>query len=164
LRAPSGSNYHRFPSRGALLGEAWLRAAERFQSEFLRRLTAHDAERAGLDALSWLMEFVRGERALARLLLLHRREDFLATQWPAALKRRARELGSAMQTSVVDYARRLVGRSDARTLRILAYALAEAPLAAVRRHIEADENPPRIVDALIESTYHAALRMARERT
>src|ERR1700757_466420 len=32
LKAPSGSFYHRFASRDALLVELWLRCAERFQT------------------------------------------------------------------------------------------------------------------------------------
>lgn len=163
LGAPSGSIYHRFASRSALLGEAWLRAAEAFQAEFVRRLGADDAEAAGRDALAWFISFVRTERQQAQLLLLHRREDFLAAQWPASLKRRARELGALMNAALNEIARRLVGRADANTLRLLTFALAEAPLAAVKRHLEANEAIPRIVDVLIEHTFQSTLNLIRGR-
>jgi hypothetical protein len=40
----------------------------------------------------------------------------------------------------------------------------EAPLAAVRRHVAANESPPPYVDTMVRHTYHAVLRglLARE--
>jgi len=55
--------------------------------------------------------------------------------------------------------RRLTGRSDQPAVRMLAYALLEAPLAAVRRHIEADEVPPPYIDLLVAATYEAVVRL-----
>src|SRR5262245_382938 len=52
--APTGSIYHRFPSRDVLLAQVWLRAATAFQAEFFRRLAGAPPRRAGLAAaLSW---------------------------------------------------------------------------------------------------------------
>src|SRR6187551_2428960 len=40
--APSGSMYHRFPTRAALCGELWVRTEERFQEGLIEALTGDD--------------------------------------------------------------------------------------------------------------------------
>jgi len=164
LRAPTGSIYHRFASRDVLLGEVWLRAAESFQSGFAQRLAGPDALAAGLAAVRYVPQQVRVEPQQARILLLHRREDFLDRGWPASMKARAKVLSLQMDEGVRGFCQRLFGRTDATVLRIAGYALAEAPLAAVRRHVQAKEPPPATVDALIEATYLASIALGGAKT
>src|SRR5262245_7755042 len=57
------------------------------------------------------------------------------------------------------FGRRLCGREDARAVRIVAYAVIEAPFAAIRRHVAAKESPPPYVDLLIRATYEAVLEL-----
>lgn len=159
LRAPTGSIYHRFSSRGLILGEVWLQAAASFQDGFSEHLNAEDPHAAGLDAVHYVPNRVRAHPQEARLLLLHRREDFLDREWPAPMKKRAATLQQQLSNGLRDFCRRLSGRTDADSIRILTFALAEAPLAAVKRHVEAGEPPPTIVDALIEETYRSCLAL-----
>ena len=160
LRAPTGSIYHRFASRDVLLGEVWLRAAESFQAGFAAHLAGPDAKAAGLAAACYVPRQVREAPQQARILLLHRREDFLHRGWPAPMKARAKALSAQMDEGLRSFCMRLFGRADAASLRIAGYALAEAPLAAVRRHVEAKEAPPPVVDELIAATYLACIAMA----
>src|SRR3954463_10133699 len=83
--APTGSLYHRFPSRDALLGTLWLDLVGRFQAGWIEALEDGDADAAILHTLA------RGRAAAteARLLLLYRREYFLPGDWPPALAERA---------------------------------------------------------------------------
>jgi hypothetical protein len=83
IGAPSGSIYHRFPSRDALLGRLWLSKAAFFQNRFTAALAQPDAAAAGLDAALSLPRSARADFAGARIMLLHRRDDFLAGHWPA---------------------------------------------------------------------------------
>lgn len=161
LRAPTGSIYHRFASRDVLLGEVWLRAAASFQDGFAGLLAGPDPQAAGLAAVLYVPRRVREQPQEARILLLHRREEFLDGGWPAEMTGRAKALRDQMDSGLRGFCRRLFGRADARTLRIAAYALAEAPLAAVRRHVEAHEPPPRTVDALIAATYLASVALGK---
>lgn len=161
LRAPTGSIYHRFASRDVLLGEVWLRAAESFQDGAAELLAGPDAEAAGLAAVRYVPRRVREQPQEARILLLHRREEFLDGGWPAEMTARAQALREQMETGLRGFCRRVFGRVDARTMRIAVYALADAPLAAVRRHVEAQEPPPRTVDALIEATYLASVALGK---
>ena len=159
LRAPTGSIYHRFPSRDVLLGEVWLRAATSFQDGYFDILGRPVARDAGLAAALYLPQRVRVNLAEARILLLYRREDFLAPNWPEELRARAAGLQRQVDGGLQGFSRRLFGRADHKTLRLVTYAVLDAPLAAVRRHVAADEIPPDHVDALIRVTYGATLAL-----
>ena len=157
--APTGSIYHRFDSRDVLLAKVWLRAAGAFQSAFFERLAGSPPRTAGLSAALYMAERVRLHPQEARLLLHHRRDDFVDRGWPAVMRRQAAELAQQVETGLAGFSRRLCGRADARTVRVVTYAVVEAPFAAVRRCVEAHESPPPYVDALIRATYSAALRL-----
>src|ERR1700680_4917019 len=73
--APSGSIYHRFPSRDLLLGRLWLSKAAFFQNRFAAALARPDAAAAGLEAALSLPRSARADFAGARIMLLHRRDD-----------------------------------------------------------------------------------------
>jgi AcrR family transcriptional regulator len=161
--APTGSIYHRFPSRDVLLAHVWLRAATAFQTEFFRRLAGSPPRRAGLAAALYMAQRVREHPQEARLLLFHRREDFVDRGWPAELSRQARALGRQIEAELRDFSRRLTGHADVRTVRFVAFAVVEAPFAAVRRHVAANERPPPTVDDLIRVTYNAALTLLKSR-
>jgi AcrR family transcriptional regulator len=155
--APTGSIYHRFDSRDVLLAEVWLGAAAAFQSSFFERLASAAPRKAGLAAALYMVQRVREQPQEARLLLLHRREDFVDRGWPAAMRRRAEQLGQQVESELRAFTRRLCGREDARSVRSVAYAVVEAPFAAVRRHVAANESPPPYVDSLIRVTYEAVI-------
>src|SRR6516162_3655310 len=53
LGAPTGSFYHRFPSRDALLGVLWLRTVREFQVGVAAALDAGDGLRAALHTPAW---------------------------------------------------------------------------------------------------------------
>src|SRR5688572_19616075 len=117
LRAPTGSIYHRFASRDVLLGEVWLRAARAFQDAFGARLKGADAWDAGLAAALFVPARVREQPDEARILLLHRREDFLAGGWPADMAERAAALKRDADGAMRSFGKRALGRSDAESLR-----------------------------------------------
>ena len=159
LGGPTGSIYHRFSSRDILLGEVWLTAVEKFQRDFGARLEAGDARSAGLDAACSVTDWVRRYAQDARILLLHRSEDFYADNWPTAMADRAKDLRDEMSQGLSQFCHRLVGSTDQRSLRTVTFALAEAPYAVVRRHVRAGEPPPPIANELIAATYRAALSL-----
>lgn len=161
--APTGSIYHRFRSRDVLLAQVWLRAATAFQAEFFRRLGGSPPRPAGLAAALYMAQRVRERPREARLLLVHRREDFVDRGWPAGLSRQSQALGRQIDDALGDFSRRLTGRADARTVRIVTFAVVEAPFAAVRRHVVANEAPPSAVDDLIRVTYDAAVMLLESR-
>jgi hypothetical protein len=137
----------------------YVRAAAAFQDAFFERLAGTVARDAGLEAALYMAQRVREDPREARLLLLHRREDFVDRGWPATFRKRAVRLAEQVETELRAFSRRLCGRADARIVRMVAYAVIEAPFAAIRRHIAAKESPPPYVDLLIRVTYEAAIEL-----
>lgn len=157
LGAPTGSIYHRFSSRDVLLAELWLQTVESFQVGFQAALAGPVPYDAGLRAALYTPEWVRAHPAPARLLLLHRREDFLPGGWPEGVSRRAEDVGKGGELALRAFARRALKSTNARALRRARYAVIDLPYAAVRSHVHADEPPPPIVDELIAAAYRAVV-------
>jgi AcrR family transcriptional regulator len=163
LAAPSGSIYHRFATRDVLLGRLWLQKAAFFQDRFVAALGDPDPRAAGLAAALSIAGAARADLRAARIMLLHRREDFLSDQWPADIAAEAARLGAQTETALRQISRRLFGRVTPRTLRLASFAMVDVPLAAVRRHVAANEAPPPIVDELVRTAYRALIPGERGR-
>jgi len=161
LNAPSGSIYHRFASRDVLLGHLWLRKARFFQNRFVAALADRDPAKAALAAALSMPRAVRDDFAGARIMLLHRRDDFLDGDWPPNMAAEAIRLKGQVDQAINDIARRLFGRVDPEALQLTTFAMIDVPLAAVRRHVEKNEMPPRSVEDLIARTYAALIAPAR---
>jgi AcrR family transcriptional regulator len=161
LKAPSGSIYHRFASRDVLLGRLWLSKAAFFQNCFAEALVHPDAARAGLEAALSLPRSARADFAGARIMLLHRRDDFLAGDWPVDMVEEAARLRQQVDAAMKGMARRLFARAGAEALRLATFAILDVPFAAVHRHVAANELPPLYVDDLIAKAYQALIAPAR---
>jgi AcrR family transcriptional regulator len=161
LKAPSGSIYHRFASRDVLLGRLWLSKAAFFQDRFAEALIHPDAGRAGLEAALSLPRSVRTDFVGARIMLLHRRDDFLAGNWPVDMAEEAARLRQQVDTAIKGTARRLFARASMEAVRLTTFAVLDVPFAAVHRHVAANEIPPPYVDELIAKSYHALIAPAR---
>jgi AcrR family transcriptional regulator len=161
LNAPSGSIYHRFASRDVLLGRLWLSKAAFFQNRFTEALVHADAAKAGLEAALSLPRSARADFAGARIMLLHRRDDFLAGDWPLDMAEEAARLKQQVDAAMKGMARRLFARASAEMLRLTSFAILDLPFAAVHRHVAANELPPPYVDDLIAKAYQALIAPAR---
>jgi len=153
LKAPTGSFYHRFASRDALLAELWFKTVLEFQEGIGAALEAGDGLRAALHTPAWVREHLDE----GRLLLLYHRDDFVQGDWPEALREgvaRHRERGAA---ALEKFARSAFGAAGPDELRCAQFVLSEMPVAAVRQHLQRREPPPPIVDELIRTTYRAVI-------
>jgi AcrR family transcriptional regulator len=157
LGAPTGSIYHRFGSKDALLAELWLQTVEAFQVGFQAALSEPQPREAGLEAALYTPRWVRSHPVQARLLLLYRREDFVPGGWPAEVADRAAELTARTDASLGAFARRALGSVGAPALRRAHYAVVDLPYAAVRPHVHAGKAPPADVDRLVADAYRAVI-------
>jgi AcrR family transcriptional regulator len=164
IGAPSGSIYHRFPSRDILLGRLWLSKAAFFQNRFAQALAKPDAAAAGLEAALSLPRSARADFAGARIMLLHRRDDFLAGDWPVEMAAEAARLKYQVDGAMKDIARRLLGGAAGEALRLANFAILDVPFAAVHRHVAGNEAPPPYVDDLIARAYAALITSPRPRS
>lgn len=138
LGAPSGSLYHRFASRDALLAELWLRCAERFQAGYFVALsTPGDPRDAAHAAVRWFIERARTEPGETRVLMSYRREDLSDGDWPATVQVRARALATVHKQARNDYAARLRWPGGKVDVARLEYALLGLPYAAVHAETRA---------------------------
>jgi AcrR family transcriptional regulator len=151
--APTGSLYHRFPSRDALLGTLWLDLVAQFQHGWIDAMTAGDARAAALHTPAW----VRDHPTHARLLLLHRREDFLSGDWPPQLAERAAHVNDRAGAVLRAFTRAELGDDLPASVRRVRFALVQIPYAAVRPYVEAGQPPPPDLDALVLTASQAVL-------
>jgi AcrR family transcriptional regulator len=164
MKAPSGSIYHRFASRDALLGRLWLSKAAFFQNRFAVALTDPDPANAGLAAALSMPRAVRDDFAGARVMLLHRPDDFLDGEWPTDMAAESTRLKGQVGELMNDITRRLFGKAGTDALRLTYFAMIDVPFAAVRRHVAANELPPRSVEQLIATAYAALIQPSRDRS
>lgn len=152
---PSGSIYHRVPSRAALLAEVWLEAADRFGTTFLGRLAeARNLEEAANLALV-TPRFAREDPSAGVVLFVHRRDDFLDDA-PAESRARAGKLTAALRDGLAAAAKRLAP-ADKRGRERFALALIGLPNGAVRTFLPQALPPPEL-DPVLLAAARAALQ------
>lgn len=155
--APTGSIYHRYRSRDELLAELWMDVVEGFQSAFVASLeAAHDLDGAVATA-RFMPAWTREHPLETRLLLLHRRQDFVAGDWPADLAARATALEPQLGSALRAFAQRAFGHAEADTMARLRYALLDAPFGAIKPYVQARKRVPLLVDELVTATARAVL-------
>jgi AcrR family transcriptional regulator len=155
--APTGSIYHRYRSREQLLAELWMDVVEEFQSGFIASLASASDVAAGVEAASFMGSWAREHALEARLLLLHRRQDFVSGDWPADLAARAGALEPQLGSALRGFALRAFGRADADTMARLRYALLDAPFGALKPYVQGRKRIPPVVDELVATTARAVL-------
>ncbi|HTI77316.1 MAG TPA: TetR/AcrR family transcriptional regulator [Mycobacterium sp.] len=148
VRAPSGSMYHRFPTRAALCGELWLRTEERFHAGFTAALsTSEDPQDRCVAAARFTVQWCRDHPIEAQVLLTG--ADALgAAEWPDELSSRRKRLHRALR-------RHLTGLMADRD-RVTA-AVIDIPYAVVRRHLIAGQPIPASADAIVEQCARALI-------
>ena len=161
IGAPSGSLYHRFQTRDMLLGRLWLQKAALFQDAFEASLAQPDPMVAAREAALSFTRTVRADLEGARIMLLHRREDFLSGAWPREMASEAERLGAQVSRVLRDLTRRLFGDTEASHLRTTTFAVIDIPFAAVRRPVAANKPPAPEIDDMIVTAMNAILAGAR---
>jgi AcrR family transcriptional regulator len=164
--APTGSIYHRYRGRDELLAELWMDVVESFQREFVATLDAAGQFTAVVTAAGFMPRWAREHPLEARLLLLHRRQDFFSTDWPPELADRA----AALEPQIGAALRRCAGRlgvpstRGSEALARLRYALLDAPFGALRPYVQGGQQIPRVVEQIATETARAVLAPLVPRT
>ena len=157
IGAPNGSIYHRFRSRDELLGRLWLTKAAFFQDRWEQALKGPEPRQAGLDAALSLPRAAREDFEGARIMLLHRREDFLDEGWPPEMRAQADRLGQQVVRLLGNATKLLFGSNTAAARQVTTFAVLDLPFSAVRRSVGAGVPPPPQLDVLIAKAYAAII-------
>lgn len=152
--APSGSMYHRFSGRPALLAEVWLRCVESFQHGYVEALDDPDVLAGAVAAARHVVEWSRAHPAYTAVLLYPAR-DFGSADWPEAAQKRLEDDNRRALGAVRATAKRLGARSALEQDRVTV-ALLDVPYGLVRRHLRAGGIPKHAAD-LAEQTVRALL-------
>ncbi len=146
--APSGSVYHRFPTRAALCGELWVRTEERFQEGVLVALSGDDdAQRrcvaGALSVVAWCRE-----HPVEAQVLLAGPDELGQGEWPEPVATRRKRLQRRLKKAFAD-----VPADPAR----VSAALIDVPYAIVRRHLRARQAIPAGADAIVTDCARALI-------
>lgn len=146
--APSGSMYHRFPTRAALCGELWIRTEERFHTGFTAALSmSTDPQERCVAAARYTVQWCRDNPIEAQVLLTGA-DELGAADWPDDLTGRRKRLHRAL--------RRTLAGLGADQDRINA-AVIDIPYAVVRRHLIAGRAIPASAGAIVEDCARALI-------
>ncbi|MUL68338.1 hypothetical protein BOO86_27975 [Mycobacterium sp. CBMA 234] len=145
--APSGSIYHRFPDRAALLAAVWFRTTGDFQRGYLDVLGDPATPSSAVRAAVWTVDWCRTHLSEAVVLQAGAR-TFEPDRWPEAARAElaVRDEGSERG---IDKVFQLLAKETGLPADQIAFAMLDLPLAAVRRHLLAGEAPPKRIDKLV---------------
>lgn len=156
----NGAIYHAFESRGGMVGQAWLRAAQRFLE--MQRGAVDQAFAAGtpgdiaavnavVAAADTPAVFAERFPASSHLLLGTRREHFLGSDVPPSVADAIAGLDSVLVELFVRLSRALWGREDGRAVQIIEDCIVGLPTGLLLR----GRRPP---DVATRSRLEAAVR------
>ncbi len=128
LGAPSGSVYHRFPSRKHLLGALWVRTLSSFHDAL--EFGAQNAASADLATRSVgaLFDWIVSDPVGSALLLKFRTEDLISNDWPTDVRLAVAEQNQRL----ADITNRVAEERNINPLDAI-LALVDFPTAAARR-------------------------------
>jgi AcrR family transcriptional regulator len=141
VAAPSGSMFHRYPDRAALLAALWLRTARGFQSGYIDVLGDPPTPDGAVRAAVWTVEWCRGQLSEAVVLQAGVRA-FEPDDWPEAARSELTAMDNELRRRIGTTVRALA-KQTGRPPDQIAFAMLDLPLAAVRRHLLAGEPPPK---------------------
>lgn len=146
--APSGSMYHRFPTRAALCGELWMRTEERFHAGLTAALSIPESpQQRCVAGARFTVQWCQAHPNEAQVLLAGA-DALCAAEWPAQLTARRRRLHRKL--------RRLLGGLHTDADRVNA-AVIDIPYAVVRRHLLARRAIPQSADAIVADCARALI-------
>jgi AcrR family transcriptional regulator len=145
--APTGSIYHRFASRAAVLAAAWAAVHGAFVAQVSEPLGAGQ----GLDAALAVLDWARRDAVRARFLLLNEADALFEDGPPPAqaaeeIRRQEAALDAAFQACV---GQACVGQGGAEAQARARFQIFDGPIALIRPHLLAGTPIPDFVEQMV---------------
>ena len=142
--APTGSIYHRFPSRSAVVAAAWLRALTAFAGQVEAALKPGAAAAA-------LVTWSRAHPREARALFLTAPADLFDTAPPEDLSGAIRAQEARIEAAFDGRLDAAPGPRRAEAFARLRFAIIDGPVALIRPYLQTGEVIPAFVDGVAMS-------------
>jgi len=146
--APTGSIYHRFPSRSAVVAAAWLRALTVLAAAVETALQERPPDGAAATLVAWS----RTHPKEAKVLFLNEPGSLFDTAPPEALSAAIRAQEARIDQAfrnALDSVTPAAGRPEA--FARLRFAIIDGPVALVRPYLQSGESIPGFIDAVAEN-------------
>lgn len=126
--APTGSIYHRFKSRSALLGSAWLHCLRAMTDDILPLLALGHSD----DAIAALIDWAEDNPAKARLIMLYTENDLIDGEIPADLHKSLNDINKKLGMGLSALLRKRHKALSASNLALANFAIFDGPIAALK--------------------------------
>jgi len=143
--APTGSIYHRFPSRDALFGSLWARSIRRFHLGLHAAAEIEDPQASMAAMARHIPQFCRDSPGDAKAMTLYRLSDLLP-KLPAEQRADLLTINADVETELRRVTARRYGRLTDRRYRLVLLGTRQCPYGLVRPLIGGDI--PREFDAI----------------
>lgn len=148
--APTGSVYHRFPTREHLFVGLWLRSVRRFHVGLLEAAALPDGRAALAAAALHIPRYCREHPSDALALTLYR-QQVLVRSAPADLADDVRSVNDRIAAATGDLCRRRYGTVSEHLLTVVTTAVRQCPYGLVRPYV-GGEVPQWLDDAVLASS------------
>jgi AcrR family transcriptional regulator len=157
--APTGTIYHAFSSKEALLARAWIRAAHRLQDRLERAVDAvaeasGTAGEAVVAASCSPVAFATDHPASARLFFMQRRDQLFSDGLAASVTAELEEIQQRFDALLTGLAQALWGRRDRTAVATIATCVVDLPGGLIQRQLLSGA----VLDAQTSSRIAAACR------
>ena len=136
LGAPSGSIYHRFPSKKHLIGALWVRTVRRYAASLGEALAAPQLADLPERIIGCTFDWVAAHPIDADLLMQFRTEDFIGGNWPVDVVEAVETTNGHLADIIVELAERCHVHPLDMTLAVI-----DIPAATARRLILSRAGP-----------------------
>lgn len=159
--APSGSLYHRFPSRQHLMVELWLRSVRRFHQGYLVAAAEPDPHQAVSACAAFIPRYCRAFPADARAMMLFRHSE-LSTTAPESLRTEVRTVNDEVWAALHRLTqRRFDGAADSKRVALMRAAVNQAAYGLVRPYVGG--SVPQQLDDIVVGAAVGILALGDER-
>lgn len=126
--APTGSIYHRFRSRSALLGGAWLHVLTAMSDEILPSLQAGKADQAVTALIHW----ATAHPNLARIIMLYGENDLVDDALPKNLHHQLNRVNQSLGAGLSALLKHQNKALTPSNLALVNFAIFDGPIAALK--------------------------------